>query len=330
MRTRLSAALLGACALLAGPLAPPSSAAPAAGHGPTPLVTGLAGPLQVSYRDSDDTLLVADAFAGRVWEADPVTGEKAPADGGRFAPGTAVNGVDAKAGGFYAVIALPAPPGEQGATRLVQAGPDGGRRVVADLLRHELRHNPDGQPQGPGDQLSNPYDVVAVRGGALVADAAGNDVLSVSASGRVRTLTVLPVSRRGACADVENNGVPDGGCDPVPTGLDLGPDGSLYVSGLGGEVEGHIWRIDRSTGEIVQTWSEFPPLTGIAVDRHGNVYGSSLFAGAIVRITPDGRRSTVEAPAPTGLDVHDGRLYAGALDLAGGPGSVVTVDRRGF
>lgn len=330
MSKTLSVALLGACALLAGPLALPSSAAPSAADAATPVVTGLAGPLQVAYRDADDTLLVADAFASTVWEADPVTGEKAPADGGRFAPGTAVTGVDAAAGGFWATITLPAPEGEQGVTRLVRAGADGGRRVVANLLEHELRHNPDGQSQGPGDLLSNPYDVLAVPGGAIVADAAGNDVLHVSDRGRVRTLTVLPVSRRGACADVENNGVAGGGCDPVPTGLDLGPDGSLYVSGLGAEVEGHVWKIDRSTGKIARTWRGLPPLTGIAVDRHGNVYGSSLFGSAVVRITPGGQRSTVEVPGPTGLEVHDGRLYAGTLDLGGGPGSVVAVDRRAF
>ena len=46
--------------------------------------------------------------------------------------------------------------------------------------------------------------------------------------------------------------MPNGGCDPVPTDLAMGADGFLYVSGLGAEVEGRIWKIDPDTGKIVQ------------------------------------------------------------------------------
>lgn len=172
--------------------------------------------------------------------------------------------------------------------------------------------------------------MLAVKGGALVADAAGNAVLSVSDSGRVRTLTVLPVSRRGECAERENNGVPNGGCDPVPTDLAMGADGFLYVSGLGAEVEGQIWKIDPDTGEIVRSWRRLPPLTGVAVDRRGNVYASSLFTGQIFRITPEGRRSSIAVPGPTGLALHSARLYVGSVDLAGGPGSVVELGTWAF
>lgn len=326
MKKHLRIALLGA-ALIAGPLALPSSAAPTpADAGPTPVVSDLAGPLHLSYRASDDSLYIADAFAGLVWKADPTTGDKAPAPGGAFAPGTFVTGVDnASNGGFYATITLPGPQDEQNPTQLVKVGPNGGQRVVADLLAYELENNPDGEPQ-QGDTLSNPYDVLAVPGGgAYVADAAGNDILFVADSGKVRTLTVLPVSRRGDCADVENNGVPNGGCDAVPTDMMIGPDGFLYVAGLGGEVEGIVWKIDRSTGQIVQAWRKLPPLTGVAVDEDGNIYASSLFVGAILRITPDGERTAVEVPGPTGLALHDGKLYTGSLDFGGGPGSVLRI-----
>ena len=309
MRKPLRLALLGVCALIAGPLALPSSAAPSpADAGPTPVVTDLAGPLHLSYRDADESLLIADAFAGLVWHADPATGEKRPAPGGAFPRGTFVTGVDAatNGGGYYVTLTRP-----NGSTALVKVSADGTRRQLADLLAYEKEHNPDGQPQETGeraDALSNPYDVLAVNGGAYVADAGANDVLFVSNRGKVRTVAALPVSRRGECADAENNGVPNGGCDPVPTDMFMPADGMLYVSGLGAEVEGIIWKIDPETGKIVKSWRGLPPLTGVAVDEDGNVYGASLFAGAVFRITPSGARSSVEVPGPAGLGLHDGWL----------------------
>ena len=323
MRTSLGVALAGA-ALVAGPLALPAAAAPAAASpGPTTVVSGLAGPLHVSYDHAEDALYVADAFTGTIYRADPETGEKTKVPGGKFADGTFVGSVDgAPDGGLYVVLTRPG-DGGQAPTALVHISASGKKEVVANLLRYERAHNPDRQPLDTPDTQSNPYDVLAVRGGALVADAAGNDVLFVSDSGKVRTLTVLPVSRSGDCADVENNGVAGGGCDPVPTDLAMGADGFLYVSGLGAEVEGFIWKVDPADGRIVQTWRGLPPLTGVAVDRSGNLYGSSLFAGSIIRITPDGDRSGIAVPGPTGLALHDGRLYAGSLDLSGASPSTV-------
>ena len=329
MRKPFRTVLLGVCALIVGPLALPSSAAPSpADAGPTPVADGFAAPLHLSH--TGDALYVADAFAGTVWQVDPATGAKAPAPGGTFRTGTFVTGVDAAArgGGYYVTLTRPG-----GGTALVKVGADGERRQLADLLRYERRTNPDGQPQLTGqraDQLSNPYDVLAVRGDAYVADAAGNAVLFVSDSGTVRTVAVLPVSRRGACAEMENNGVPGGGCDPVPTDLFMPADGFLYVAGLGSEVEGLVWKIDPDTGRIVRSWRGFAPLAGVAVDEDGNVYASSLFGGTVTRVTPGGRRSAVEVPGATGLALHDGRLYVGSLDLAGGPGSVQRVGTWAF
>ncbi|HEU0103902.1 MAG TPA: ScyD/ScyE family protein [Mycobacteriales bacterium] len=313
----------GLSALLCSATAPTANAA-----GPvTTVVSGLTGPLNVSTYGGK--LYIADAFAGQVVRADPATGSKTV-----LATKINANGVSVGLGGRV-VAAI----GEGGGATpgLARIAPGGTPVQIADLLAFEKRQNPDGQRQGTGpraDALSNPYDVLVQPNRTLVADAAGNDILSVARDGSVRALTVLPVSKKGSCATTPNNGVPNGGCDSVPTGMAVGADGYLYVSGLGGEVEGHVWKIEQSSGRIVQEFAGLPPLTGIAAGPGGNLFVSSLFTNTIYRLGPDGKvTGTVSVPGPTGLEVLSGKLYAGSVVMAdGGPpvGSIVRVSTSAF
>lgn len=319
----LSSALVvsGTTALAAAPVDPVRTVA-----------TGFAGPLNVSVAPNGQ-IYVADAFAGQIVRVDPKTGIKTPvvaSPAGTFTPG-----VDVKGGQiFFTSSAVPDSgedhPPTPTSTSLLRATPSGEVKPVADLLAYEIANNPDGQPQ---DGDSNPYAVLALPGRTLVADAAGNDIVEIRADGRMRTLTVLPVSFAGKCAGTTNNGVDDGGCDPVPTGLALGPDGFLYVSGLGGEgAEGFIWKIDPRTGAIVDTRGGLPPLTGVAVAPDGSVYAASLFADTIFRFAPDGAVSVAEVTGPTGLDFARGVLYATTLAFGefGPSGMLVTVGADAF
>lgn len=324
-RIRLGlATTLGLSALLCGATALPASAAPS---GPETVVSGLVGPLHLTF--SRDTLYIADTFAGQVIKADPDTGHKRVLASGIGASSVSI-GVG---GGVFAAIGEGGPGVIPSLVRLAPGGP----KQIANLLAYEKTHNPDGQPQQTGrnaDTLSNPYDVLAQTNRTLVADAAANDILSVRNDGTVTTLTVLPVSRTGECAHATNNGVRNGGCDPVPTGMAVGPDGYLYVSGLGAEVEGHVWKIDQSNGKIVAQWNGLPPLTGIAVGGQGSVYVSSLFVNKVFRLSPSGAiRSSVDIQGPTGVQLHDGDLYAGSVSLQPGQppaGSVVRVPVSAF
>jgi hypothetical protein len=202
---------------------------------------------------------------------------------------------------------------------------------VADLLAYELAHNPDGQPQMTGEDAdSNPYSVLALPGRTLVGDAAGNDIVEIRADGRMRTLVVFPVSFDGDCATAPNNGVPNGGCDPVPTDMAMGPDGYLYVSGLGAEVEGFVWKVNATNGAIMATHRGFPPLTGVAVADDGTLFAASLFTSQVFRLSPGGAMAVADVPGPAGLDWARGMLYAGTLDFGGGPGSLVSIGSGAF
>jgi hypothetical protein len=135
----------------------------------------------------------------------------------------------------------------------------GTARPVADLWAFEVRHNPH-----PALVESNPFDVESLGPDrAVVADAAGNDLLRVDADGTIRLVAVLPnqdVSTANAkrivgCPepdDPQNAEI----CDlparipaePVATSVAIGPDGAYYA----GELKGfpaplhrsRVWRIE--------------------------------------------------------------------------------------
>lgn len=313
--------------MMTGVTALPAGAAETARHRSTPetIATGIPSPLHQDF-GPDGKLYVADAFTGRILRVNVSTGESetVAAVEGAFTPGLDV----AHDGTIYFTASTePDEENEMGTTALMKVKPGGEPERVADLLRHEVENNPDGQPQVPGaDTISNPYAVLALHHRVIVADAGANSILSVSRNGKVRTLTALPVIRQGVCRTAENNGVENGGCDPVPTSLALGPDGHLYVSGLGAEVHGRIWKIDLKTGEILNTYAGYPPLTGIAVGPLGNMYALSLFGNRIIRVSQRNDRQRVElavGSGPVGGVIHQGRLYYGTLSFTEGePGTI--------
>ena len=72
--------------------------------------------------------------------------------------------------------------------------------MIANLAAFEAAHNPD-HGAGPGPKYgqppidSDPYDLVAYRGGFAVADAAANDLLWVDPHGHISVLAVFPIQR---------------------------------------------------------------------------------------------------------------------------------------
>lgn len=217
---------------------------------------------------------------------------------------------------------LPEPIGSAAKRQLgnvlrVRAGHVG---VVADIDDVEFTKNPDGKQID-----SDPYGL-AISGGTRVAlDAGGNSVLTWTGGGSVAVVTALP--KRG-------------GADAVPTGAAPGPDGSWYVSGLGSEITGNaaVWMVTPGKAPKVAVGG-LTAAVGIATAKDGTIYVAQMvndwaqlehfdLTGSIVKIAPDGTKTTVATlPAPGGLALDGkGHLYVSTNSILPGAGQVVMLD----
>lgn len=157
---------------------------------------------------------------------------------------------------------------------------NGRARLVGDIETFETDHDPDAlegpqwknqlceeSPMTTAGPQSNPYHVAALSGStALVADAAGNTLLSVDKHGHVDWVALLtpPLDGSGAYRFLKTaEGHPEIDCyvQPVATSVAVGPDGAYYVGeltgapGPGGSGTGwsRIWRIEPGARHAVCT-----------------------------------------------------------------------------
>lgn len=190
---------------------------------------------------------------------------------------------------------------------------------------------PDYRPH-PGDVNPNPYAVLAgPLGSAIVADAGGNSLLWVSPRGHVRLLTVLPPVPTVITSTMAESQELDPctvdatfNFEPVPTDVEWGSDGMLYVSGLPGGPEdasmgarGVVFRVNPWNGRVKQIASGFAGAVDLAVDRHGDIYVAELFGNAISKVVQGHAERVLDLPAPGALEYSNGRLYATTGDSTG-------------
>ncbi|TIC86770.1 ScyD/ScyE family protein [Nocardioides sp. GY 10113] len=234
----------------------------------------------------------------------------------------------------------------------------GKARVLADVGAFEAAHNPDGDvtygfsgldeecaAQLPpfllpyqGEAYSHPYATAATPRTTYLADAGANDVVAISPSGRVREVAVLPAVKVVATPEVIEAAaaaeVPLPECvlgkeftgEPVPTDIEVGRDGFLYVTTLGGGIGeilpvGAIHRINPRTGAVRTLVTGLAAPTGLALTPRGAMYATELFAGRIVKIYPGSSRvwPFAEAPTPAEVEMNGWRLYATVNALAEEP-----------
>jgi glucose/arabinose dehydrogenase len=208
--------------------------------------------------------------------------------------------------------------------RVVQVSAGGQWRFVADLGTFEEDANPD----YPRTVDSDPYGLLAIPGGDLVADAGGNDLVRVDANGDVSLVTVLPPVPQAT----DKN--------PVPTSVVRGPDGAYYVGEMAGApfVDGSASIHRVVPGEEPQVYlSGFKAVIDLAFDPDSNLYvlqhatGQTglVGPGELIRVAPDGTRTTVIAglDRPTSVAVGpDGALYVTNHGLSVGGGQVLRLD----
>jgi hypothetical protein len=241
---------------------------------------------------------------------------------------------------------------------------------LADTLDHEQAHDPDaaaaygldpalpeecagewpatmGSPRSKGIVDSHAYALAHRNRVTYIADAGANDILAMGPDGTLRTVAVLPpqptvITREAADA----NGMPDCVVDhpynfePVPTDVEVGRDGYLYVTTLPGGPEdpslgarGSVYRVDPRSGEVRQLATGFLGATNLAVTPQGDIYVAELFGGRISKVVDGAPETVIELPAPAGLEYAHGKLYV-AYDVfppEGGPpnGTLATINLGG-
>jgi len=340
---------MASLALVSAPLAVSSvaTAEPAASP-PTVIARGQVAPLSLDVTPRG-TVWYSQNFAGLLMKARP--GREA-----RVAAGTK-RGTELGAVSVHRGVVSFATTGSEGRTALKERRRDGSIHTVANLSRFERTQNPDGgadygigdldpscvddwpvdqagPPSYTGIVESHPYATVTMQGTRYVADAAANAILAVSESGTVNAAAVLPpqpveITAEGAAA----TGIPECAVghtyafEPVPTDVERGGDGMLYVSLLPGGPEdpslgarASVLRVDPDTGTSEVVAGGLLSATGLAVARNGDIYVAELFGNRIRKIAAgeDQAGRWRRTSMPGDVEFADGRVWATRKVLASG------------
>lgn len=192
-------------------------------------------------------------------------------------------------------------------------------RTFVDLLTAELEKDPDGNP----NQQSNPTDfAVAADGTILIANAGCNCLMSWTAKDGVQIAASWP-------KETDN---------PVPTSVEIGPDGDIYV----GFLTGFPWpqgaaRVERwSGGQLKTTYKGLTAVTGLLVAKDGTIYavelgvfeqGKGWGPGRVVKVAESGVTPVLEnLTAPYGLaQAPDGMIVVSTGAIGGADGKILVV-----
>jgi sugar lactone lactonase YvrE len=118
--------------------------------------------------------------------------------------------------------------------------------------------------------------------------------------------------------------------EPVPTDVEVGPRGKLYVSTLPGGPEdpsfgarGSVYEVNPWNGRWKQVATGFAGATNLAVTPWGTIYVSELFGNQISKVVGNHGVPLVSVPSPAGLEWFHGKLVAGIDAFASG--KIVTI-----
>lgn len=226
----------------------------------------------------------------------------------------------------------------------------GHKDTVVDLAAYERKNNPDknttygvDHPSAcviaafkkigeratyKGGVDSHPYAVADLGHGSwAVADAAANAILKVDRDGKISVIKVLPrqpykitegaakVFGLAKCVIGKTYNF-----EPVPTDVEVGDHGWLYVTTLPGGPEssalggrGSVYRIDRHHGDTERVATGFFGATNLALGDHGTIYVTELFGNRISTVHRGRPLLLVKLTSALSLDFARGWLYAGTL-----------------
>lgn len=334
-------AALAAAALAGTALGGPAVAGePAAKPKASTLVKGLVSPLSLAV-STDGTVYYAQNFTGTLQSKKP---GKKPKTIYQAETGVEVGAISEHQGSLRFALTFSDEEGNPTEAVLMGVGGNGKPVALADLRGYEETKNPDGDvtygvvdaeegcevppflAEYTGIVDSHPYATLQVGSNTFIADAAGNDILRYR-SGKLSTVAVLPPQPTVLTeAAVEANELPE--ClvgatlitEAVPTDVERGPDGKLYVSTLPGGPEdpslgarASVYRVDPKTGKVKKVAGGLLSATGLAVDARGTIFVSELFRGRIAKIKPGASTPSgfLQAPLPGDVEVRsNGDVYA--------------------
>jgi len=206
---------------------------------------------------------------------------------------------------------------------LIKLEPSGGWRFDANISDFEAANNPAG---GPVD--SNPYGVLAAAGETYVTDAGGNSLLKVAANGRVSLV-----------ATFANVSAPFPSAEPVPTEVEIGPDGAFYVSELTGVpftvgaagiyrvVPGQAPQLFQGNFKTVIDFT-FGPDGSLYVLEHSTTAPGMSGPGRLTKVAANGTRTVITTALnrPTSVVVDDdGIIYVSNNGVSVGTGEVLRI-----
>jgi hypothetical protein len=232
--------------------------------------------------------------------------------------------------------------------------------TIVDVLNIPAYQATDPDPvdhdDPPNPIESNAYGLTIMRNGdALIADAAGNDIIRVTPDGAARTIARFDLEAVGTDhlpPDFPGGPLPESfDAESVPTTVTIGPDGAIYV----GELKGfpfrpgtsNIWRIKPNadgawcskdepdpTRKCSLYSSGYTAIQDIAFDKHsGRMYVYELAAEGVfafeAALDPT---AGVPFPAAVLLEVKRSRWNEKRTELAAGelsqPGGVVVTNGK--
>jgi hypothetical protein len=319
----------------------------------TPVVVAehLAGPLTFGV-GSHGSLYVGQSFAGALTQIK--TGQ-APTDL-VSKPGVDVAGVSVKNGTVTWAETTGDPTTMEVTSAVVKTRSSNGTvRQIANTLAYEKKKNPDRNKtygfQGlsadclamippflapaKGGIDSHPYGTAIGKGVTYLADAGANAILKIDKHG-IHTVAVLPGKTiTVTSAQATANQLPP--CvvghkftlEPVPTDVEIGHDGYLYVTSLPGGPEdgslganGSVYRVNPWNGHVKLLATGFAGATGLAIGPKGTIYVAELFGNKVSSVSRWGKVRTVVALwQPAAVEWANGQLYVS--DNALGDGRIV-------
>jgi hypothetical protein len=360
-----------ACAAV---IASVSIAAPASAHNqggqppvtagtPVTMASGLVSPLSLEV-DNGPVAYVSQNFAGLVTRVNRhgATTTIAATEGLETSAVSTRNGTV-----YWAETAQ-----DHSSSVLMSRDRHGNIHQVADLWAHENTENPDQvnhygfegldagclaqfPPAGPmmnaaaytGIVDTHPYSSLALKDAIYIADAGGNSILRVGYEGTVSTVAVLkPTAPILVTAEIAAGaGFPACAAghnyrfEPVPTDVELGPDGWLYVTSLPGGPEdaslgarGSVLKVNLHNGHMKTVATGFVGATGLAISDTGTIFVAELFGGenGAGQVSMVKRGAKVGTPLialsqPAAIELRGSKLYVTTDVLSETGGGAITV-----